>query len=69
MTPNAENHNPDPAYLRDLIDQAGISQRKAARLIGIDERTMRSYLASRTTKKAMNAPYAVQYCLEQLNEN
>lgn len=59
----AEHHNPDAFYLRDLIDQASLSQRAAARRIGISERTMRDYLNPAHPSKA---PYAVQYCLEAL---
>lgn len=66
MTPNALQHNPDPAYLRGLIEKAGISQREAARRIGVNERLMRSYLAPPTLKTAQTAPYSVQFCLESL---
>lgn len=68
MKPNAENYKRDPQYLRGLIEQSGLSQRKAARLIGIDERLMRAYLASPDLKSAREAPYAVQFCLECLAE-
>lgn len=66
MKPNAENYNPDPAYLRSLIERAEVSQRKAARMIGIDERLLRSYLAKRESVSAREAPYPVQFCLECL---
>ena len=66
MTPDAKTHNPDPAYLRDLITRAGISQREAARRIGIGERIMRAYLADPEKTTAQTAPYPVQYALEQL---
>lgn len=62
MKPSAEKHNPDPAYLRGLIERAGLSQREAARRIGVSERIMRYYLADSGTP----APYPVQYALEQL---
>jgi len=67
MRPNAKTlYNPDPAYLRSLIENAGMSQREAARRIGIGERIMRSYLADRDVKTATDAPYPVQYALENL---
>lgn len=69
MTPNAENYKRDPQYLREMIKRAGISQRQAARLIGIDERLMRAYLADPSLKSAREAPYAVQFCLETLADN
>ena len=64
MPPNSANHNPDPAYLRGLIERAGLSQREAARRIGVSERVMRYYLADPPVGKP--APYPVQYALERL---
>ena len=64
--PDARLHNPDPTYLRSLIERAGLSQRAAARALGVDERSMRAYLADREMKTAVAAPYLVQYGLERL---
>lgn len=61
MKPTATKHNPDPAYLRELLERAGLSQREAARRIGISERVMRYYLSGER-----EAPYPVQYALENL---
>ena len=61
MTPDASLHDPRPEYLRALLDQAGMSQREAARRIGISERVMRYYLAGER-----EAPYPVQYAIERL---
>ena len=69
MKPDAELHNPNPTYLRNLIGMAGLSQRAAARQIGISERVMRQYLSDRNAKTALEAPYPVQYALEMLAEN
>lgn len=66
MKPDATKYNPDPEYLRALIENAGISQRKAAQIIGVSERVMRQYLANRYATTALDAPYPVQYCLERL---
>ncbi len=66
MTPDATKHNPDPDYLRGLVEQSGMTQRAVARLIGIDERLFRMYLANRQAKSALDAPYPVQFCLEAL---
>ena len=63
--PDAALHNPDPRYLRGLLDAAGISQRAAARAIGISERTMRYYLSD-TASDYRPAPYTVQYAMEGL---
>jgi hypothetical protein len=67
--PDARQHNPDPQYLRELIAKAGISQREAARRIGIDERLLRMYLANREANSAQNCTYPVQFCLEALAEH
>jgi len=64
--PDTRHHNPDPAYLRGLIARAGLSQREAARRIGVSERVMRQYLADREASSALAAPYPVQYALEHL---
>ncbi|QEE24570.1 helix-turn-helix transcriptional regulator [Rhodanobacter glycinis] len=66
MKPDASRHNPRPEYLRALLDQAGVSQREAARRIGISERLLRYYLAPETAADRRVAPYPVQYALEQL---
>ena len=66
MKPDATLHNPDPAYLRGLLDQAGLSQREAAARLGLSERMMRYYLGPAGSATHRPAPYAVQYALEQL---
>jgi len=62
-TPNASYHNPDPRYLRGLLDSAKITQKEAADLLGITERALRNYLSETADRPA---PYLVQYALEQL---
>lgn len=64
--PDASQHDPSPEYLRALIGQAGISQREAARRLGISERVMRYYLTDPSSGDYRAAPYPVQYALEQL---
>lgn len=65
MTPDATKHNPSPDYLRALLDRAGVSQREAARRIGLSERVMRYYLAP-DAADYRPAPYVVQFALESL---
>ena len=65
MTPDASKHNPRPEYLRALLQQAGLSQRAAARRIGISDRVMRYYLADESAGYR-TAPYPVQFALEAL---
>ena len=64
MMPNAKFYNKDPMYLRELIESAGLTQRKAALLVGVPERTMRDYLNPK--KENSIAPYSVQFCLQCL---
>jgi len=65
--PDASSHDPAPDYLRSLIEAAGLSQREAAKRIGIIERQMRYYLAEPgATARSAEAPYPVQYALEAL---
>ena len=66
LTPDASRHDPSPAYLRALIERAGLSQRRAALLIGIDPRALRYYLQSEDHPSRRVAPYPVQYALERL---
>jgi len=62
--PDLSKYNPDPEYLRKLIDAAGLSQRGAAATIGLNERTMRRYLQLEERTGSNVAPYVVQYALE-----
>ncbi|MDN5937878.1 MAG: helix-turn-helix domain-containing protein [Salinisphaera sp.] len=65
MSPDAQKHDQRPEYIRALIEQAGLSQREAARRIGISARVMRYYVAT-DPSKSRAAPYPVQFCLEAL---
>jgi hypothetical protein len=65
MTPDATKHDPSPEYLRALLARAGLSQREAARRIGVSERVMRYYLAP-ASADYRPAPYVVQFALESL---
>ncbi len=64
--PDASLHSPDPRYLRGLLEKAGVSQRRAAQLLGISERVMRYYLADEASLSYRAAPYPVQFALECL---
>nr|WP_314659141.1 hypothetical protein [uncultured Pseudomonas sp.] len=64
--PDASLHNPSPHYLRDVLKQAGISQRQAATLLGVSDRMMRYYLADEGSEQHRKAPYLVQFGLECL---
>ena len=66
MKPDIKQHNPDPTYLRALLEQAGLSQRKAAHLLGVSERMMRYYLVHTSDQNYRPMPYTAQFCLECL---
>lgn len=55
------HHNPDPEYLRGLIERAGISQREAARRLGVSDAHLRKWLRS---PPASVCPYPAQVALE-----
>lgn len=61
MKPNASQYNPDPDYLRGLVERSGLSQRAAAEQIGIGDRLLRYYL-----KGQREHTYPVQFALECL---
>lgn len=65
MSPDSTKHDPRPEYLRALLDRAGLSQREAARRIGVSERMMRYYLADDAADHR-DAPYPVQFAIESL---
>ncbi|GHH61146.1 winged helix-turn-helix transcriptional regulator [[Pseudomonas] boreopolis] len=67
--PDASLHDPRPEYLRALIESAGISQREAARRIGISERLLRYYVTDPAAGEHRVAPYPVQFALESLDPN
>lgn len=66
MKPDIKQHNPDPTYLRALLEQAGLSQRKAAHLLGVSERMMRYYLVHSDDPNYRPMPYTVQFAIECL---
>jgi len=49
--------------VRALISKIGVSQREAARLVGVNERSMRKYCSERNTKEI---PKAILISLECL---
>lgn len=64
--PDAARHDPNPLYLRGLVDRAGVTQAKAAALLGVSPRMMRYYLADQGSPQHRIAPYLVQFGLECL---
>ncbi|MDF5983067.1 hypothetical protein P4056_21965 [Pseudomonas aeruginosa] len=66
LKPDASNHNPDPRYLRGLLKKAGISQRRAAELLGLGDRGDALLLERGRQEGYRPAPYTVQFALECL---
>ncbi|MFG0501082.1 hypothetical protein ACF8GD_00245 [Pseudomonas putida] len=66
MTPDATRHNPDPLYLRQLLQAAGLNQLQAAERLGITGRVLRYYLSDADSAGYRPAPYLVQFALERL---
>ena len=56
-------------YLRELIDKAGISQRKAAQLLGMSWTGFRNYLRDESEPLYRVADYRVQFALECLADS
>lgn len=64
--PNPATYNPDPDYLKGLIDASGLKQKEAAELIDLSPRMLRYYLGEAGTSKHHDCPYLVQFALECL---
>ncbi|HEB94307.1 MAG TPA: hypothetical protein ENI94_12780 [Gammaproteobacteria bacterium] len=63
--PNKVAHyNPDPAYLRSLIGQIGLSQREIAKRLGYAENNFRRHLIHADRSSYRPAPYLLQVVLE-----
>jgi transcriptional regulator with XRE-family HTH domain len=61
MKPNAIEYNPSTSYIRDLIESTGLTQKKIAETLDVDERTIRKWLSGER-----QFPYSVQFALESL---
>lgn len=66
--PDAATHNPNPTHLRALLAKAGVSQRKAAELLGMSAAGLQNYIRDPADPKYRPAPYVVQFALEALAE-
>jgi plasmid maintenance system antidote protein VapI len=53
--------------LQRLLDSAGLSQRGAAKAIGINERTMRKYVAGES-EIPLTVEFALRWVIHKLNE-
>jgi transcriptional regulator with XRE-family HTH domain len=61
ILPDPALYDPDPKYLRTLVERTGLSQRQCAARIGVGERTMRGWLLGER-----QFPYTAQFAIEQL---
>lgn len=67
MEPNAvTDHNPDPARLRALLAEAGITMAAAAKCCGVSLRTLERYLSVHALKRGDWCPYPLQFTIEAL---
>ena len=65
--PNKSFYNPDPDYIRALIEATGLSQRAVAEQIGVSERMIRYYVTRhRDDTKGQKVTYVAQYAIERL---
>lgn len=55
-------YNSDPEYVRDLLERCSLSQRGAARLLMINQRTVRYWCSEDASRGEI--PRAVQLALE-----
>lgn len=61
MKPNAAEYDPRPQYFRELAGSTGKTQPELAKVLGVDERTIR-----RWRNGERKFPYVVQFSLECL---
>jgi len=61
LKPDAKSYDPRPEYLAELIQSAGLTQKKLGSILGVDQRTIRRWLAG-----DRQFPYSVQFMLESL---
>lgn len=66
--PDATRYNACPTYLRAILAKAGVSQRKAAELLGMSAAGLQNYIRDPADPKYRKAPYVVQFALEALAE-
>ena len=62
MRPNAaSDYNPSSVYMAELVESTGLTQKKIAEILDVNERTVRRWVTG-----ASVAPYVVQFALEAL---
>ena len=59
MKPNAEQYNPDPAYMADLVNSTGLTRGELATLLGISDRYIRQWMSG-----DRKFSYRDQFCVE-----
>lgn len=61
MKPDASTYDQRPEYLAELIRSTGLTQAALAKIIGVDERTIRRWLSGQR-----QFDYTVQFAIECL---
>jgi len=70
VKPDASHHNPDPAYMRELRERAGLTQLQVAGALGMSRRMVQYYEGAEHKKKKEHfADYRYQWALECLANN
>lgn len=59
MKPNAEQYNPDPDYMADLVNSTGLTRGELATLLGISDRYIRQWMSG-----DRKFSYMAQFCVE-----
>ncbi|MBB76614.1 MAG: hypothetical protein CMJ75_19075 [Planctomycetaceae bacterium] len=62
--PNPDDYNPDPAYMINLRERAGLTQVQLAQRLRLSRRVIQYYEGADSTHR--NAPFAYQLALESL---
>ena len=61
MKPDASTYDQRPEYLAELIRSTGLTQAALAKIIGVDERTIRRWLSGQR-----QFDYTIQFAIECL---
>ncbi len=59
--PDASTHRPDPEYLQHLLAKTGLSERRAEKLLGLGDRSLRNFMQGKS-----RIPYTLQFSMEAL---
>lgn len=64
MKVDAQNHNPNPAYIVQIVRNIGLPQRQIAKRMGVSYSTLKAWIAG-----THPIPYPAQYTLESMQND